>query len=144
MHNEILMGNKAKEKLFKGVETLCDAVKLTLGPKGRNVILEQGIIPLITNDGFTIAKNIHLKNKFENLGAKLIFEASSKTNEIAGDGTTTACVLSEALINEGLKKVSFGVSPVELGKGMKKACEIVVAELDNQARKVKSNKDIKR
>lgn len=143
MHNEILMGTKAKEKLLKGVQALCDAVKVTLGPSGKNVILEQGSIPLITNDGYTIAKNIKLEDKFENLGAKLIFEASSKTNEIAGDGTTTACVLTEALINEGLRNVRFGVNPIELGIGMKKACEFIVSELAKQARKVESNKDIK-
>lgn len=136
-------GKLAKEKLLKGVKELTSSVKITLGPKGQNVILEQGLTPLITNDGYTIAKSISLEDKFENLGAKLVFEASAKTNEMAGDGTTTACVLAEALIEEGLKNAYFGVSPMDIVKGMKKAEKVVTQHLEKMARKVKSNNDIK-
>ncbi len=142
MTSEILKGKDARENLYKGVNILCDAVKVTLGPKGRNVILEQGSFPLLTNDGFTIAKNIKLENNFQNLGAQLIFQASAKTNEVAGDGTTTACVLTQSLIEEGLKNTTFGVSPIPLSKGMKKACDIVCKLLEMKSRKVKTNKDI--
>ena len=143
MASNLIYGKQAKEKLLDGVKKLTQAVKVTLGPKGQNVILEQQPTPLITNDGFTIAKNIVLEDSFENLGAKLIFEASSKTNELAGDGTTTACVLAEALIEQGLKNAYFGVSPMDIVKGMKKATNVVINKLDKMARVVKNNKDIK-
>ena len=143
MTTEICQGKQVKEKLLQGVKKLTQAVKVTLGPKGLNVIIEQGGLPLITNDGYTIAKSIQLQDGFEALGAKTVFEASAKTNELAGDGTTTACVLAEALIEEGLKNTTFGVNPIELGKGMKKACDIVVNELETMSRKIKNNDDIK-
>lgn len=142
MNNHIINGVKAREMLISGANKICDAVKVTLGPKGKNVILEQGSIPLLTNDGFTIAKNINLKNHFENLGAKLIFQASEKTNEQAGDGTTTACVLAQALIEEGYKNTSFGINAVMLCKGMRKAGNIVCELLNNQSRKVQDSKNI--
>ena len=143
MPTALLHGKEAKEKLLKGAKQLTSAVKITLGPKGQNVILEQGPNAFITNDGYTIAKNINLEDKFENLGARIVFEASAKTNEMAGDGTTTACVIAESLIEEGLKNAYFGVSPMDIVKGMRKAGDIVIEKLEKISRKVKSNNDIK-
>lgn len=142
MSKTILSGRNALEKLEKGIDVLCNTVKITLGPKGRNVILERGGIPLITNDGVSIAKEIMLADPHENMGAKIVCEASVKTNDVAGDGTTTACVLSQALFKGGIKNLVAGASPIILGKGIKKASQIVLAQLEKQSEKVKSNKDI--
>lgn len=128
MSKKILNGEEARRALEKGVNTLADAVKITLGPKGRNVVLEKKLgVPLITNDGVTIAKEIELEDAFENLGASLIKEVSIKTNDVAGDGTTTAAVLAQAIIKEGLKNFAAGANPIILRNGILKC----VAEIKN-------------
>ena len=133
----------ARKALEVGVETLADAVKLTLGPKGRNVVLDKGYgIPTITNDGVTIAKEIELKDPIENLGAQIVKEVATKSNDVAGDGTTTATVLAQALIKEGLKMVASGANPVFIRKGMEKASKKVIEELIKRAKKIESNEEI--
>ena len=132
MAKEVLFGNDARQKMLQGVDTLANAVKVTLGPKGRNVILEKSFgSPLITNDGVTIAKEIELEDKFENMGARLVAEVASKTNDVAGDGTTTATVLAQALIREGIKNVTAGANPIGIRKGMELAVTAAVEELKN-------------
>ena len=134
---------EAIKALERGVNELCDAVKITLGPKGRNVVLDrQGNIPMITNDGVTIAKEIELENAFENMGANLIKQVSIKTNDLAGDGTTTACVLAQKIVNEGVKNYTAGANPIILQKGIKKATNLVIQELEKQAIPVKESKEI--
>ncbi len=138
MAKQILFSEKARTSLKKGVDTLANAVKTTLGPKGRAVILEKGYgSPIVTYDGVTIAKEIELENKIENIGAELVKEVASKTNDSAGDGTTTATVLAQVLIDEGLKNVSAGVDPVDMQHGMQKAYEVVMEELKALSREVK-------
>ncbi|MBO5394567.1 MAG: chaperonin GroEL [Clostridia bacterium] len=144
MAKKILEGLAARKALEAGVNTLAGIVKITLGPKGRNVVLgKEYSSPLITNDGVTIAKEIELDNPFENMGAELIKEVSIKTNDVAGDGTTTACVLAEALIREGMKNFAAGANPVILKKGIFKAVEVATAELQKQSRPVENANDIK-
>ncbi|MBQ8430319.1 MAG: chaperonin GroEL, partial [Clostridia bacterium] len=117
MAKQIIYGEEARKMLKKGVDAVANTVKITLGPKGRNVVLDRNFdIPLITNDGVTIAKDIELSNPFENMGASLIKEVSIKTNDIAGDGTTTSAVLTQAIVNEGLKNFSAGANPILLKK----------------------------
>lgn len=138
MAKQILFGEQARASLKKGVDTLANAVKTTLGPKGRAVILEKGYgSPVVTYDGVTIAKEIELENKIENIGAELVKEVASKTNDSAGDGTTTATLLAQVLINEGLKNVSAGVDPINMQHGMQKAYEVVMEELKKLSREVK-------
>ena len=130
MAKEIKFNEDARGAMLRGVNTLADAVKVTLGPKGRNVVLEKSFgSPLITNDGVTIAREIELEDAFENMGAKLVAEVASKTNEIAGDGTTTATVLAQAMIHEGLKNVTAGANPVGIRKGIEKAVAAAVARI---------------
>ncbi|MBO5714520.1 MAG: chaperonin GroEL, partial [Clostridia bacterium] len=130
MAKQLKYGEEARKALQKGVDTLADTVKITLGPKGRNVVLEKKFgAPLITNDGVTIAKDIELEDAFENMGASLVKEVSTKTNDVAGDGTTTAVVLAQAMINEGLKNVAAGANPVVLKKGISGAVKVAVDEL---------------
>ncbi|RRD39587.1 chaperonin GroEL [Leptotrichia sp. OH3620_COT-345] len=139
----IKFNEEARKALETGVDTLADAVKVTLGPKGRNVILDKGYgIPTITNDGVTIAKEIELKDPFENLGAQIVKEVATKSNDVAGDGTTTATVLAQALIKEGLKMVASGANPVFIRKGMEKASKKVIEELVKRAKKIESNDEI--
>lgn len=139
----ICSGFDAIKALEKGVDTLASAVKLTLGPKGRNVVLDRPYAtPLITNDGVTIAREIVLEDPFENVGANILKEASIKTNDIAGDGTTTACVLAQGIIKEGIKNCTAGANPVVLNKGIKKAYEVCVENLKRISRPITSNKDI--
>lgn len=139
----ILQGEKARKSLEIGVNKLADTVKITLGPKGRNVVLgKKYALPLITNDGVTIAKEIELEDAFENLGAELIREVSVKTNDVAGDGTTTACVLAQAIIREGLRNFTAGANPVILKKGISKAVEVACEELKKLSKPVSSSKDI--
>ena len=127
MAKEILFGEEARKALQAGVDQLADAVKVTLGPKGRNVVLDKSFgTPLITNDGVTIAKEIELADAFENMGAQLIKEVASKTNDVAGDGTTTATVLAQAMVNAGMKNLAAGANPIVLRKGMKKATDAAV------------------
>ena len=145
MAKEILHGEDARKALQKGVDTLADTVKVTLGPKGRNVVLDKKLgSPLITNDGVTIAKEIELDDAFENMGAQLVKEVATKTNDVAGDGTTTATLLAQALINEGMKNVAAGANPMVLRKGIQKAVAAVVAEIKNNAKKVNGPEDIAR
>ena len=122
MAKEIKYGVEAREALVKGVNALADTVRVTIGPKGRNVVLDKAYgAPLITNDGVTIAKEIELEDGFENMGAQLVKEVATKTNDVAGDGTTTATVLAQAMINEGIKNIAAGSNPIILRKGMKQA-----------------------
>ena len=130
MAKEIKFSEEARRAMLRGVDALADTVKVTLGPKGRNVVLEKKFgSPLITNDGVTIAKEIELEDAFENMGAKLVAEVASKTNEIAGDGTTTATVLAQAMIREGLKNVTAGANPMGVRKGIEKAVSVAIEEL---------------
>ncbi len=141
----IKCGEDARKALEAGVNTLADTVKVTLGPKGRNVVLGKKFgSPLITNDGVTIAREIELEDPFENMGAQLVREVSTKTNDVAGDGTTTATLLAQALIREGLKNLAAGANPVIIRKGMNKAVEAAVAEIKAQSRTVDGTKDIAR
>ena len=139
----IKFNEDARKSLEVGVDTLADAVKITLGPKGRNVVLDRGFgAPMITNDGVTIAKEIELKDPIENLGAQIVKEVATKSNDVAGDGTTTATVLAQALIKEGLKMVASGANPVFIRRGMEVASKKVIEELTKRAKKVESNEEI--
>ena len=141
----ILRGDEARKSLKAGVDQLADTVKVTLGPKGRNVVLDKKYgSPLITNDGVTIAKEVELEDPFENMGAQLVKEVSTKTNDVAGDGTTTATLLAQAMITEGLKNLAAGANPIVVRKGMSKAVEAAVAEIKAQAKTVDGSKDIAR
>ena len=145
MSKEILYGQEARDSLLRGVDKLANTVKITLGPKGRNVVLEKKFgAPLITNDGVTIAKEIELENSAENMGAQLVREVATKTNDAAGDGTTTATLLAQALIHEGMKNVAAGANPMVLRKGIFKACEAAVNELTAQSKTVSGRDDIAR
>ena len=137
MAKEICYDIDVRKKMESGVNQLADTVKVTIGPKGRNVVLDKSYgAPLITNDGVTIAKEIELEDRFENMGAQLVKEVATKTNDIAGDGTTTATVLAQALIHEGMKNIAAGANPIVLRRGMKKASEAAVASLDAMSRPV--------
>ncbi|MCC0632864.1 MULTISPECIES: chaperonin GroEL [unclassified Clostridioides] len=143
MAKEIKFSEEARRALEAGVNKLADTVKVTLGPKGRNVILDKKFgSPLITNDGVTIAKEIELEDRFENMGAQLVKEVATKTNDVAGDGTTTATVLAQAIIREGLKNVTAGANPILLRKGIQKAVTVAVEELKNQSRIVETQEAI--
>ncbi len=143
MAKQLKYGEEARKALQKGVDTLADTVKITLGPKGRNVVLERKFgAPLITNDGVTIAKEVELEDAFENMGASMVKEVSTKTNDVAGDGTTTALILAQAMIDEGLKNVAAGANPVILKKGIAGAVEVAVNELKNISKPVKDKNDI--
>ena len=145
MSKLIKRGEEARKALQNGVDTLADTVKVTLGPKGRNVVLDKKFgAPLITNDGVTIAKEIELDDPFENMGAQLVKEVSTKTNDVAGDGTTTATLLAQAMIQEGLRNLAAGANPIVVRKGMAKAVEAAVAEVKKQAKTVDGSKDIAR
>ena len=145
MAKEILYGEDARKALQRGVDVLADTVKVTLGPKGRNVVLDKKFgAPLITNDGVTIAKEIELDNAFENMGAQLVKEVATKTNDVAGDGTTTATLLAQALIREGMKNVAAGANPMVLRKGMKKAVDKTVEVIKSNAKVVEGPADIAR
>ena len=145
MSKMIVYGEEARKKLQSGIDQLANTVKVTLGPKGRNVVLGKKYgAPLITNDGVTIAKEVELPDPFENMGAQLVKEVSTKTNDVAGDGTTTATLLAQAMIHEGLKNLAAGANPVIVRKGMAKAVEAAVAEVKKQAKKVDGSKDIAR
>ena len=130
MAKELIYGIEARNKLLAGVDKLANTVKITLGPKGRNVVIDKKYgAPLITNDGVTIAKEIELEDAFENMGAQLIKEVATKTNDVAGDGTTTATLLAQALVREGMKNVAAGANPMVVKKGMKAAVDAVVAAI---------------
>ncbi|MDE6529273.1 MAG: chaperonin GroEL [Lachnospiraceae bacterium] len=145
MAKEIKYGAEARAALESGVNQLADTVRVTLGPKGRNVVLDKSFgTPLITNDGVTIAKEIELEDAFENMGAQLVKEVATKTNDVAGDGTTTATVLAQAMINEGMKNLAAGANPIILRKGMKQATECAVAAIAKMSAKVKGKEQIAR
>src|SRR5690348_11061012 len=140
---DVKFGSDAREKLLRGVDILADAVKVTLGPKGRNVVIDKSFgAPRTTKDGVTVAKEIELSDKFENMGAQMVREVAQKTNDKAGDGTTTATVLAQAIVREGSKSVAAGMNPMDLKRGVMKAVEAVVADLKKRSKKVKSNEEI--
>src|SRR5215470_5688071 len=133
----------ARERMLRGVDILANAVKVTLGPKGRNVVLEKSFgAPRTTKDGVTVAKEIELEDKFENMGAQMVREAAQKTNDIAGDGTTTAVVLAQAIVREGMKAVAAGMNPMDLRRGVEKAVAQVVEDIEKRAKKVKNSQEV--
>ncbi|HEY9574808.1 MAG TPA: chaperonin GroEL, partial [Lachnospiraceae bacterium] len=145
MAKEIKFGAEARAALEQGVNMLADTVRVTLGPKGRNVVLDKSFgAPLITNDGVTIAKEIELENAFENMGAQLIKEVASKTNDVAGDGTTTATVLAQAMVHEGMKNLAAGANPIVLRKGMKKATDKAVEAIAKMSSEINGKEQIAR
>ncbi|MBT6405883.1 MAG: chaperonin GroEL [Rhodospirillaceae bacterium] len=140
---EVKFSTSARDKLLKGVDTLADAVKVTLGPKGRNVIIDRSFgSPRITKDGVSVAKEIELEDKFENMGAQMVKEVASKTNDIAGDGTTTATVLAQSIVREGTKAVAAGMNPMDLKRGIDLAVTAVVADIEKRAKKIRSSEEI--
>ena len=140
---DVKFGDSARSKMIAGVNVLADAVKVTLGPKGRNVVIDRSFgAPHITKDGVTVAKEISLKDKFENMGAQLVREVSSKTNDIAGDGTTTATVLAQAILNEGIKSVTAGMNPMDLKRGIDLAVKALVKEIKATAKPASDTKAI--
>lgn len=145
MAKKIIYGEEARKALQTGVDKLADTVKITLGPKGRNVVLDKKFgSPLVTNDGVTIAKEVELEDEFENMGAAMIKEVATKTNDAAGDGTTTATLLAQALVREGMKNIAAGANPMVVKKGMQKAVSTAVAEIKKNSKKVKGSADIAR
>ncbi len=143
MAKEIKYGAEARAALEAGVNQLADTVRVTLGPKGRNVVLDKSYgAPLITNDGVTIAKEIELEDAFENMGAQLVKEVATKTNDVAGDGTTTATVLAQAMVNAGMKNLAAGANPIILRKGMKKATDCAVEAIKKMSSKVNGKEHI--
>jgi len=140
---EVKFSSEAREKMLRGVDTLANAVKVTLGPKGRNVVIEKSFgAPRITKDGVSVAKEIEIEDKFENMGAQMLREVASKTNDLAGDGTTTATVLAQAIVKEGAKAVAAGMNPMDLKRGIDLAVGKVIEDLKGHARKVTSNDEI--
>jgi chaperonin GroEL len=140
---DVKFSTEARERMLRGVDTLANAVKVTLGPKGRNVVIEKSFgAPRITKDGVTVAKEIELEDKFENMGAQMVREVASKTNDLAGDGTTTATVLAQAIVKEGTKSVAAGMNPMDLKRGIDLAVEVIVGDLKAHAKKVTSNDEI--
>src|ERR1700753_2408345 len=140
---DVRFGDDARQRMLRGVDTLAQAVKVTLGPKGRNVILDKAYgAPRITKDGVTVAREIELGDQSENMGAQLMREVASKTNDLAGDGTTTAIVLAQALIKEGNKAVAAGMNPMDLRRGIDLAVAAVIADVQSRARKVSTNDEI--
>src|SRR6476660_5303506 len=140
---EIKFSTDARDRMLRGVELLNDAVKVTLGPKGRNVVLDKSFgAPRITKDGVTVAKEIELADRFENMGAQMVREVASKTNEVAGDGTTTATVLAASILREGVKLVAAGLNPMDLKRGIDLAVAAVVKEIQARSKKVKSSDEI--
>src|SRR3989344_7708548 len=143
MAKQILFNEHARQALLRGINKVTDTIKVTLGPRGRNIILDRSSTPLIVNDGVTIAKEIELKDKFENMGAKLIKEVASQTQEKAGDGTTTATLLAQLMITEGIKNITAGSSPIEIKKGIEIATNKVVEFLKSKSVEVKEKERIK-
>merc|ERR1712196_70649 len=143
MAKEVKFGSEAREKMIAGVDTLADAVKVTLGPKGRNVVLDKSFgAPRTTKDGVSVAKEIELEDKFENMGAQMVREVASRTNDEAGDGTTTATVLTQAIVREGAKSVAAGMNPMDVKRGIDAAVEQVKEKLISSAKKVKDSDEI--
>src|SRR6056300_1711084 len=140
---DVKFGDAARQGMLAGVNILADAVKTTLGPKGRNVVLDKSFgAPTVTKDGVSVAKEIELADKFENMGAQMVKEVASQTSDVAGDGTTTATVLAQAIVNEGLKSVAAGMNPMDLKRGIDKASAAIVAELQNLSEPCEDSKAI--
>ncbi|MCB1497782.1 MAG: chaperonin GroEL, partial [Bauldia sp.] len=140
---DVKFSTDARNRMLRGVEILADAVKVTLGPKGRNVVLDKSFgAPRITKDGVTVAKEIELEDKFENMGAQMVREVASKTNDIAGDGTTTATVLAEAIVREGAKAVAAGMNPMDLKRGIDLAVSEAIGDLSKRSKKIKTSEEI--
>src|SRR5215467_9735322 len=140
---DVRFSGDARQRMLRGIDTLADAVKVTLGPKGRNVVLDKSYgAPRITKDGVTVAKEIELEDKFENMGAQMVREVASKTSDNAGDGTTTATVLTASMLKEGLKLVAAGMNPMDLRRGIDMATTAVVKDIERRARKVQSSEEI--
>jgi len=140
---EVKFGTSARDKMLKGVDTLANAVKVTLGPKGRNVVIDKSFgAPRITKDGVSVAKEIELEDKFENMGAQMVREVASKTNDVAGDGTTTATVLAQSIVKEGVKAVAAGMNPMDLKRGIDTAVSEVIADLVKKAKKIKTSEEV--
>src|ERR1700754_4306634 len=140
---DVKFSNDARDRMLHGVDILANAVKVTLGPKGRNVVMEKSFgAPTVTKDGVSVAKEIELKDKFENMGAQMLKEVASKTSDVAGDGTTTATVLAQAIVQEGMKYVAAGMNPMDLKRGIEKGVEAVVAELKKISKPCKTTKEI--
>src|SRR5947208_14270645 len=140
---EVRFNGDARDKMLRGVDTLANAVKVTLGPKGRNVVLDKSFgAPRITKDGVTVAKEIELEDKFENMGAQMVREVAQKTNHPAGDGTTTATVLAQAIVREGAKSVAAGMNPMDLKRGIDLAVKAVVKDVEKRAKKVGSSAEV--
>ena len=138
---DVKFSTDARERMLRGVDVLANAVKVTLGPKGRNVVIDKSFgAPRTTKDGVTVAKEIELKDKFENMGAQMVREVASKTNDIAGDGTTTATVLAQSIVREGCKAVAAGMNPMDVKRGIDLATETVVGELNKNSRRIKQIK----
>jgi len=140
---EVKFSVDAREKMLRGVDTLADAVKVTLGPKGRNVVIEKSFgAPRITKDGVTVAKEIELDDKFENMGAQMVREVAAKTSDRVGDGTTTATVLAQAIVKEGAKAVAAGMNPMDLKRGIDRAIEVLVEDIGKNSKKITSNDEV--
>src|SRR5262245_13138328 len=140
---DVKFAQDARERLLRGVDILANAVRVTLGPKGRNVVLEKSFgAPRVSKDGVTVAKEIELEDRFENLGAQMLREVASKTSDVAGDGTTTATVLAQAIVREGAKSVAAGANPMDLKRGVDRAVAAVVEEIKTQSRKITSNDEV--
>ena len=143
MSKEVIFGSDARAKMLNGVNILANAVKVTLGPKGRNVVIDKSFgAPRITKDGVTVAKEIELEDKFENMGAQMVKEVASKTNDEAGDGTTTATVLAQSIVQEGIKFVAAGMNPMDVKRGIDQAVKVVLENLNKRSKKVKSNGEV--
>ena len=143
MAKEVKFGSDARERMLKGVDVLANAVKVTLGPKGRNVVLDKSFgAPRTTKDGVTVAKEIELEDKFENMGAQMVREVASKTNDVAGDGTTTATVLAQSIVREGAKAVAAGMNPMDLRRGVEMAVNTAITDLEKRSKKVKTNEEV--
>ena len=140
---DVKFSAEARQKMLVGVDTLANAVKVTLGPKGRNVVIQKSFgAPRITKDGVTVAKEVELENSLENMGAQMVREVASKSNDLAGDGTTTATVLAQAIFREGVKSVAAGMNPMDLKRGIDLAVEAVVEDIKKRAKKIASNNEI--
>ena len=140
---EVKFSGDARDRMLRGIDILANAVRVTLGPKGRNVVLDKSFgAPRITKDGVTVAKEIELSDKFENMGAQMVREVASKTNDIAGDGTTTATVLAQAIVREGCKAVAAGMNPMDLKRGIDIAVAAVVEDVQKRSKKVSTNEEI--
>ena len=143
MAKDVQFGDSARGQMLDGVNILADAVKVTLGPKGRNVVLDKSFgAPTVTKDGVSVAKEVELKDKFENMGAQMVKEVSSQTSDAAGDGTTTATVLAQSIVNEGLKSVAAGFNPMDLKRGIDQAVEAIVADLKKLSRDIDDRNEL--